>query len=80
MRPPTYGATLVRVDTSAAEAMPGVTVVHDGNFIGFVSPTTEAAAQAASGHQRRTWTGGGSQSGRTLFDNLRRTAERGADG
>ena len=29
-----FNATLVSVDTSAAKAMPGVTVVHDGDFIG----------------------------------------------
>ena len=32
--PPQFGATLVSLDASAAEAMPGVKVVHDGDFVG----------------------------------------------
>ena len=79
VRPPRYGADIAAVDSVAARGMPGVTIVRDGNFLGVVAPTTEAAAQAASAINV-TWTGGGSQSGRTLFDDLRRTAERGADG
>lgn len=33
LRPPSHGATLTSVDTSAAEKLPGVTVVRDGEFI-----------------------------------------------
>src|SRR5674476_1383019 len=33
LRPPAHGATLVRADTSAAEAVPGVRVVRDGDMI-----------------------------------------------
>ena len=33
LRPPSFGATLVSVDTQKAEQM-GATVVHDGNFVG----------------------------------------------
>ena len=31
--PPQFGATLISLDASAAEAMPGVQVVHEGNFV-----------------------------------------------
>src|SRR3989475_3693351 len=34
VRPATFNATLVSVDTKAAEAIPGVKVITDGNFIG----------------------------------------------
>src|SRR5262249_34286885 len=38
VRPSAMEATLVSSDTKAAEAMPGVVVVHDGNFIGVAAP------------------------------------------
>jgi nicotinate dehydrogenase subunit B len=46
LRPPAFGATLRRADTAPAGAMPGVSVVRDGDFIGVVAPT---AAQARRG-------------------------------
>jgi isoquinoline 1-oxidoreductase len=46
--PPTFGATLVSVDTKAAEAMAGVKVVHDGNFIGAVAPDVLTAEYAVN--------------------------------
>lgn len=46
LRPPAFGATLASVDTKAAEAMPGVTVVHDGDFVGVAAPDQDMARQA----------------------------------
>jgi nicotinate dehydrogenase subunit B len=48
LRPPSFKATLVNgsLQTKDAEAMPGVTVVHDGDFIGVVAPTEHAAEKA----------------------------------
>src|SRR5262249_26325798 len=43
VRPPTYGATLVKLDTTAADAMPGVVVVRDGNFLAVAAPTIAQA-------------------------------------
>ena len=38
VRPPSYGARLIELDTRAVEAMPGViTVVRDGNFLAVVA-------------------------------------------
>ncbi len=37
LRPERFNATLVSLDASAAGRMPGVTVVHDGNFVGAVA-------------------------------------------
>ena len=45
--PPQFGATLVSLDASAAEAMPGVKVVHDGNFVAVAAP--EAGYRRESG-------------------------------
>ena len=43
LRPPAFGATLRGADTAPAEALPGVSVVRDGEFIGAVAPTGTAA-------------------------------------
>ncbi len=43
---PAAGATLRRVDTAAAGAMPGVTVIHDGSFVGVVAASEHAASAA----------------------------------
>jgi CO/xanthine dehydrogenase Mo-binding subunit len=47
--PPSYGATLSSLDSSAAEAMPGVKVVHEGDFVGVTAgdPATAEKAVAA---------------------------------
>lgn len=46
LRPPVYGATLVTLNTSLAETIPGVTVVWDSDFAGVVAPDARTAAQA----------------------------------
>jgi isoquinoline 1-oxidoreductase len=44
--PPQFGATLLSLDSAAAEAMPGVKVVHEGNFIAVAAPELDTAAKA----------------------------------
>jgi nicotinate dehydrogenase subunit B len=46
LRAPAFGATLRAADTTAAEALPGVCVVRDGEFIGVVAPSAAEARQA----------------------------------
>ncbi|WP_366656088.1 molybdopterin cofactor-binding domain-containing protein [Fodinicurvata sp. EGI_FJ10296] len=47
VRPPTYDASLVDVDTSAAEGLPGViAVVRNGSFLGVVAERPEQAISA----------------------------------
>ncbi|HEX5272034.1 MAG TPA: molybdopterin cofactor-binding domain-containing protein, partial [Gemmataceae bacterium] len=46
LRPPTLKSTLASVDTREAETLPGVKVVHDGEFVGVAAPTEQAAEQA----------------------------------
>ena len=48
VRPATFNAELITADTRAAEAMPGVKVVHDGNFIGVVAADVQTATEAAN--------------------------------
>ncbi len=49
VRPPAHGAKLTSVDTTAAEKMPGVRVVRDGNLVAVLhaEPDRAAAALAA---------------------------------
>jgi nicotinate dehydrogenase subunit B len=46
LRPPAHGATLRRVDTAAAEAMPGVTVVNQDGLVAALAADPETAAKA----------------------------------
>lgn len=48
LRPAAFGATLVSVDTSAAEKIAGVTVVRDGEFIGVAAASAAEATRAAA--------------------------------
>src|SRR5207248_4845928 len=48
VRPSAFKAELVSADTKAAEAMPGVVVVRDGNFIGVAAANEQLAEQAAA--------------------------------
>jgi nicotinate dehydrogenase subunit B len=46
LRPPAIGATLRSVDVAPAAAMPGVTVVHEGSFVGVAAPDPATAGRA----------------------------------
>ncbi len=46
LHPPSFNATLVSLDSRQAESLPGVTVVRDGDFVGVVAATDQAAASA----------------------------------
>lgn len=46
LRPPAFGASLKAADTSRAGALPGVTVVRDGDFLGVTAPTPHDAERA----------------------------------
>ncbi len=46
LRAPAFGATLRGADTTAAEALPGVSVIRDGDFVGVVAGSAADARQA----------------------------------
>jgi nicotinate dehydrogenase subunit B len=46
LRPPSHGAELASADTAAADALPEVTVVRDGPFVGVVAPDSATARRA----------------------------------
>jgi CO/xanthine dehydrogenase Mo-binding subunit len=76
VRPDGYGGTLLSVDDTRARAMPGVTVVRDGDFLGVVAPTERAAVRAAAA-VRATWNvPEGQPSSETIYDHLKKTGER----
>jgi isoquinoline 1-oxidoreductase len=78
VRAPRVGATLSSADTAAARSVPGVTVVREVDFLGVVATSTPAAAKAAA-LIKSEWTGGIDASSRTLFDDLKKTAQAPAE-
>jgi isoquinoline 1-oxidoreductase len=54
LRPPSFGATLISYDDSAAKSMKDVVLVRDGDFAGAAAPTV-AAAEAALALVRVQW-------------------------
>jgi nicotinate dehydrogenase subunit B len=77
LRPPAFGATLVSLDTKQAEQM-GVTVVHDGDFVGVAAPTSDLAAAAlATIHAQ--WKSEPQISNKDLFHYLKQNPTEGHD-
>jgi isoquinoline 1-oxidoreductase len=70
VRPASFGAKLASADTSKAEAMPGVKVVRDGDFLGVIAPHPRIAARAAAAVSAQ-WTEVPQPSNSELFDYLR---------
>ncbi len=76
-RAPRHGAALIDVDTTAAEAIDGVRVVTDGDFVGCVAPTSYAARAGIEAlTASATWTSESHVNGADLFERLRQTARR----
>jgi isoquinoline 1-oxidoreductase len=75
LRPASFGATLQEVDLASARALPDVTTVRDGDFIGFAAPTT-FAAEAARDTASKTakWTTPPHPSSDELYAHLRAKA------
>jgi CO/xanthine dehydrogenase Mo-binding subunit len=76
LRPAAFEADLTSLDSSAAEAMPGVNVVREGNFVGVTAPNEQLAARAVAA-LRAEWKTKPQVSERELFAHLKSTA-RGA--
>jgi len=70
LRPPAFGATLVKLD---APTFAGVTVVHDGDFVGVAAPDPQAAADAL-GRLQAEWKHEPQPSGDELYEYLKKTA------
>ena len=78
LRAPAFNSTLISADTSAAEAMPGVKVVRDGDFIGVVA-RDEHTAEKALEAIRAQWKTAPQISTAELFSYLKQNPEEGTD-
>jgi nicotinate dehydrogenase subunit B len=78
LRPAAFGATLASLDTRDAEKVPGVTVVHDGNFVGVAASSAEIATRAIAAI-RAEWKAEPQISNKELFEDLKKTAVKGED-
>ena len=76
--PPQFGATLVSLDASAAEAMPGVKVVHEGNFVAVAAPEPDTAAKAVAALKAEWKPVTAEADSRTVFQYFKQTAQGGA--
>ena len=74
VRPAAFGAKLQSFDASAAEKMPGVVVVHDGEFLGVAAPDPETAEKAAAAI-RAKWKTEPQPSSDQLFEYLKSHTE-----
>ena len=77
LRPTSFNATLVSVDTQKAQQM-GATVVHDGNFVGVAAASTELASAAIAAIHAE-WKSEPQPSSKELFDYLRKNTVVGKD-
>ena len=77
LRPPSFGAALLSLDSKKAEQM-GAVVVHDGNFIGVAAPSSRLAEDAMGAIQAQ-WKSEPQPSSKNLFDYLRNNATEGTD-
>ncbi len=76
VRPSALEAKLVSSDTKAAEAIPGVVVVRDGDFIGVVAPDRATAIRAEKAIAVH-WQAPGQPGNDELFAYLKKNAEAG---
>lgn len=70
VRPPNHHCRLVSFDAAKAEAMAGVRVVRDGDFLGVTAPSAAAAQRAAAAIDVR-WSEEGLGDASALFRNIK---------
>ena len=81
LRAPSYGAVLTDVDLSAAQKLPGVAVVRDGNFGGCAAATSFQAQKALDVLSlKASWKTAPHPSSKELFIYLKQKAVTGASG
>ncbi len=80
LRPDSFGATIASLDTSAAQAIPGVTVVRDGDFVGVAAPDPQTAEKALAAIHAEWKELPGQPSSTTVYDYLKANVETGGQG
>jgi isoquinoline 1-oxidoreductase len=73
--PPSFGATLISLDSSAAEAMHGVKVVREGDFVGVTAPDPETADWALAALKPEWKQLKAETSSKDLYPYLKQTAQ-----
>lgn len=76
LRPVAFEATFSSIDTKAAEAMPNITVVRDGSFVGVTAPDSQLAARAVEAIKAE-WSTKPQISNTQLFEDLKKNASAG---
>ncbi|GEO05053.1 hypothetical protein AAE02nite_27170 [Adhaeribacter aerolatus] len=79
LRSPTFGATLAAIDVTAAKAMKGVTVVHEGDFVGVAAPDLSMADKAVAAIKAQ-WKTTNQPSRAEIFAYLKNKASSGQSG
>lgn len=74
VRPPNYKCKLLSFDASEAEALPGVAVVHEKDFLGVTAPSRELA-EAAARSIRVHWSEEPLGNPDTLYRDLKKNAK-----
>lgn len=75
LRPPTYGATLGKINTDRAEQVPGVRVIKEKDFVGITAPDSRTAAMALAMIEAE-WKKVPQPSRNTLFTYLKEKGEK----
>jgi isoquinoline 1-oxidoreductase len=77
LRPPAHGATLAQVDTSAAEKMPGVRVIRDGDMVAVLHEHRDEADKALALVKAQFTRNDPPVDNATIFDHLVKNAPKG---
>ena len=78
--PPSFGATLLSLDSAAAEAIPGVQVVRDGDFVGVAAPDSFTAEKAVAALQAEWKPLAAEASSKDVYAYFKKNARDAADG
>ena len=74
LRPPAHGATLKELDTTAAEKVPGVRVIRDGEMIAVLHEQPDIADRALGFIRARFEPAQSGEDDKTIFDHLLKAA------
>jgi nicotinate dehydrogenase subunit B len=74
LRPPAHGATLKEADTTAAEKIPGVRVIRDGEMIAVIHEQPDTAERALELIRARFEPAQPGEDDKTIFDHLLKAA------
>ncbi len=79
LRPESFGAQLTSLDSSSAEAMPGVKVVREGNFVGVTAPDPQMAEKALAELKAQWQPGPAAPNSRDIFAYFKGHAQNAAN-